>query len=166
MIVFGLQVLLARKKNYPKSFPKAGGQSPPEIPFTGTHSATVLRQQAGPFPVKTDSGFLAQPSTRTSIQKRRWWKGAPKEDIITWAHSVTNVKNVADFNGDILRTTQLINQLYPELSKYLEEMTVTIPDVNCPKITNQVLMEYSESLHTLLNSYSHRQREMPLFQLV
>lgn len=58
------------------------------------------------------------------------------------------------FHDDILITTQLIHQRYPELSKYLEEMTITLPDLPNPVINNQMLMDYDESLRMLLSRYA------------
>ena len=59
-----------------------------------------------------------------------------------------------DVNDDILKTTMAIQDLYPELSKYLVEMPVTIPDEAEPEITVRSLKEYDESLHTFLTKYS------------
>lgn len=58
------------------------------------------------------------------------------------------------FNSDILATTLLIQQRYPELSKYIEEMCITIPDTENPVISNQVLMDYHESLRVFLYKYA------------
>lgn len=56
-------------------------------------------------------------------------------------------------NEDILKITMLIKEKYPELSKYLEEMTETIPDQNHPEVTSRNLAAYYESLQTMLKKY-------------
>ena len=58
-----------------------------------------------------------------------------------------------ELNSKILRITLKINDQYPELSKYLEEMPVTIPVDKKPKITLKSLNAYYESLNVLLNKY-------------
>lgn len=54
----------------------------------------------------------------------------------------------------ILQTTMQIQLEYPELSKFLEEMPVTIPDLKEPVMTNQMLNDYSNSLSILLEKYA------------
>lgn len=56
-------------------------------------------------------------------------------------------------NADILKITMLIREDYPELSKYLNEMMITIPDVPSPKMNQKVLQEYYNSLDALLENY-------------
>ncbi len=58
-----------------------------------------------------------------------------------------------DLNSKILKITLLIKENYPELSKYIEEMPVTVPDVKNPGITLTNLKSYYDSLDTLLNDY-------------
>lgn len=58
-----------------------------------------------------------------------------------------------ELNSKILEITLKINDQYPELSKYLEEMPVTIPIDNKPEITLKNLSAYYESLNVLLNKY-------------
>jgi hypothetical protein len=50
---------------------------------------------------------------------------------------------------------------YPELIKYLNEMTVTIPDLAHPDIDTKVLSDYCDSLHVLVQDYalSHKYDE-------
>ena len=47
----------------------------------------------------------------------------------------------------------LIQENYPELSKYLNEMPVTIPDESTPEINGMILKQYYESLTDLLRKY-------------
>jgi hypothetical protein len=56
-------------------------------------------------------------------------------------------------NEDILKTTMLIQEKYPELLKYVGEMPVTIPDTNNPEINIKNLKDYAASLNTLLQQY-------------
>ena len=58
-----------------------------------------------------------------------------------------------ELNSKILKLTLKINDQYPELSKYLEEMPVTVPVDNKPEITLKNLSAYYESLNVLLNKY-------------
>ncbi|MBI3233909.1 MAG: hypothetical protein HYZ42_07685 [Bacteroidetes bacterium] len=56
-------------------------------------------------------------------------------------------------HADILKITLLIKEQYPELSKYLEEMTVTIPDEQDPVITLRNLQAYYDSLNQMVSKY-------------
>ena len=58
-----------------------------------------------------------------------------------------------DLNSKILNITMRIKDHYPELSKYLEEMPVTVPSENDPEITLNNLKLYYESLNSILNKY-------------
>jgi hypothetical protein len=55
-----------------------------------------------------------------------------------------------ELNAKILAITMQIREKHPELSKFLEEMPVTIPDESKPEINNKVLKEYYESLQNIL----------------
>ncbi len=56
-------------------------------------------------------------------------------------------------NAKILAITIRINDQFPELSKYIEEMPVTIPNEQHPKITQTNLETYYNSLSSILNKY-------------
>lgn len=58
-----------------------------------------------------------------------------------------------DWNSKILKITMTINDKYPELSKYIEEMLVTIPDEKNPEITLKNLKTYYDSLNSMLSTY-------------
>ncbi len=58
-----------------------------------------------------------------------------------------------ELNSNILKITMKIKEQYPELSKYIEEMSVTIPDEKNPEITLKNLKTYYDSLHSMLNRY-------------
>lgn len=53
----------------------------------------------------------------------------------------------------ILKITMQIKTQYPELSLYLEEMPVTIPNVKNPIVNRNVLQEYYDSMSILLKDY-------------
>ena len=61
---------------------------------------------------------------------------------------------IEEINQKILLKTLDIQTNYPELSKYLEEMPVTIPDLENPQITLQNLKEYYNSLNVLVSDYA------------
>ncbi len=63
------------------------------------------------------------------------------------------MKTAAELNADILRITLAIKSQFPELSKYIEEMPVTMPDEENPDITLKNLKEYYESLESMLKKY-------------
>lgn len=63
------------------------------------------------------------------------------------------MKTEAELNNDILEITMLIRDKHPELSKYLNEMPITIPEVNKPEITLKILSDYKNSLIQLLDKY-------------
>ncbi len=64
------------------------------------------------------------------------------------------MKTEKEIEDAILKITMKIQNQYPELSKYLAEMPVTIPDVKTPEINIKNLQEYYNSLLTLLNKYT------------
>lgn len=60
---------------------------------------------------------------------------------------------VEEWYEKILTITLKINSQYPELSKYLEEMTVTIPDEKNPEIALGNLKDYYNSLNSIASKY-------------
>ena len=58
-----------------------------------------------------------------------------------------------ELNTKILKITMTIKEKYPELSKYIEEMQVTIPDEKNPEISIKNLKIYYDSLSSMLNNY-------------
>ncbi len=63
------------------------------------------------------------------------------------------MKTIEEWNEKILNITLKIKVQYPELSKYLEEMPITIPDKKYPIITSKILQDYYHSLTSLLDNY-------------
>ncbi|MFV5695343.1 hypothetical protein ACM55G_07890 [Flavobacterium sp. LB3P122] len=59
-----------------------------------------------------------------------------------------------ELNDAILKLTLKIQNEYPELSKYLVEMPVTIPDINSPEINIKILKDFYESLISILKKYA------------
>ncbi len=68
------------------------------------------------------------------------------------------MKTEEQWNKAILDITLKINEEFPELSKYISEMPVTIPDVEDPQINIKNLKEYYNSLETLLKKYTNNHR--------
>lgn len=58
-----------------------------------------------------------------------------------------------ELNSKILEITMTIKEKYPELYENLEEMPVTIPDIENPEINIKNLKTYYESLKSLLKKY-------------
>lgn len=58
-----------------------------------------------------------------------------------------------ELNAKILKITMTIKNQYPELSKYIEEMPVSIPNEKNPEITLKNLKEYYDSLNSVLTKY-------------
>lgn len=67
------------------------------------------------------------------------------------------MKTEKELNAEILKITMTIKDNYPELSKYVEEMPVTLPDKTSPEINNEHLTNYYNSLKELLNKYVENQ---------
>jgi hypothetical protein len=60
----------------------------------------------------------------------------------------------SDINKSIIQTTTETHDKFPELSKFIDEMPVTIPDNPAPEINNEVLEDYQVSLDSLKNKYA------------
>ena len=63
------------------------------------------------------------------------------------------MKTEAQLNADILKITLMIREKYPELSMYILEMPVTVPNVESPEINVKVLQDYFDSLQAILKRY-------------
>lgn len=64
------------------------------------------------------------------------------------------MKTEQEWNEDILKLIRRINDNYPELSKYINEMPVTIPNVEAPEINIKNLQDYYNSLYEILKKYA------------
>ena len=58
-----------------------------------------------------------------------------------------------ELNAKIMAISQQIREKYPELVKYLDEMTITIPDEKKPEMNIKALKEYYDSLTSMLKKY-------------
>jgi hypothetical protein len=58
-----------------------------------------------------------------------------------------------ELNAKILKLTMVIHDNYPELSKYLNEMPVTVPIDSNPKVNAKNLQKYYDTLLTLFRNY-------------
>jgi hypothetical protein len=64
------------------------------------------------------------------------------------------MKNEEQWNKAILDITLKISTEFPELSKYISEMPITIPNEENPEINIKNLQDYYNSLETLLKKYT------------
>ena len=68
------------------------------------------------------------------------------------------MKTANEISRDIIKTTVAIQQNFPELSKYIIEMPVTIPNIANPEIKTDNLKDYNESLTELVTKYSKEKK--------
>lgn len=64
------------------------------------------------------------------------------------------MKTENELNPDILKVTMTIEEKFPELSKYIGEMGVNDTDSSSPEGIIKNLMDYCDSLDTLLKRYT------------
>jgi hypothetical protein len=78
-----------------------------------------------------------------------------QSDSIDLGHTVGLKYDEAkkELNSKILKLTMTIMDHYPELTNFLEEMPVTIPNEIDPRMTLKHLKTYYESLNSILNNY-------------
>ena len=63
------------------------------------------------------------------------------------------MESETELNAKIMAITMQIQNEFPELSKYLNEMPVTIPTEENPEINTKILNNYYESLLRMLTTY-------------
>lgn len=63
------------------------------------------------------------------------------------------MKTEKELNTAILDITMKIKEQFPELSKYITEMPVTIPNMENPEINRKALQDYYSSLRIVLKDY-------------
>lgn len=63
------------------------------------------------------------------------------------------MKTEKEINEAIFKITLKIKEQYPELSNYILEMPVTIPNTENPKINSKILQDYYDSLVIMLQDY-------------
>ena len=64
------------------------------------------------------------------------------------------MKTEKELNEEIMKTTLLIQEKHPELSKYIIEMPVTNPEKEHPEISIKQLSNYLDSLNNILKKYA------------
>jgi NADH dehydrogenase len=65
------------------------------------------------------------------------------------------MKTEEELNKEILKITASIHDNYPELSKFTDEMTVTLPNKESPEINASTLKDYNDSLQAMANGYAN-----------
>ncbi len=65
------------------------------------------------------------------------------------------MKSTNELNKDIIETAGKMQDNYPELSKYADEMTVTIPDQEIPEINPSTLKDFNQSLQSMVKGYAN-----------
>jgi len=94
--------------------------------------------------------FVSSVYQQTDKQTKRDRMGSEVKN----SENLTRFENTEkELNANILEVTMKIRDHYPELSKYLDEMPVTVPSEKDPEITLNHLQTYYESLNSLLNKY-------------
>jgi hypothetical protein len=63
------------------------------------------------------------------------------------------MQNTNELNSQILKMIMAIKDKYPELSKYLEELKISIPSQKIPEVTREDLKVYFDSLNDLFTTY-------------
>lgn len=63
------------------------------------------------------------------------------------------MKTERELDDAILEITLKIKEQYPELSNYILEMPVTIPNLENPEISRKALQDYYDSLEIMLKDY-------------
>lgn len=71
------------------------------------------------------------------------------------------MKTEKKINKAILKITMKIKELFPELSKYILEMPVTIPNIENPEMNIKALQDYYDSLEVLLKDYTENHNIIP-----
>ena len=64
-----------------------------------------------------------------------------------------DIDKIKDINKKIIALTMSISVSNPELMDFFNEMNITLPDINNPKIDLYVLTDYYNSLFTLRRNY-------------
>ncbi len=58
-----------------------------------------------------------------------------------------------ELTDKILKLTVLIQERYPELSEYLDEVQETLPTLEHPDADTHALQQYYQTLENMLNDY-------------
>lgn len=65
---------------------------------------------------------------------------------------------IIEVNFEIIRMNQFIEKKYPELSKFIQELPVTVPNKKNPVINIKHLLNYYESLLSMVTHYQKVQK--------
>lgn len=87
----------------------------------------------------------------------RFYQSLCKSDFFIFKHEP--MKTEKELNAEILEITMKIQEEYPELSKYIAEIPITIPNEVTPEITIKVLIDYYKTLHSLVSDYIKSQKD-------
>ena len=79
-------------------------------------------------------------------------KGGQTHSVVSNNHSVDPIKKIT---RKIMRTIVFINERYPELTKFLDEINHTHPENQTPEMGITLLEQYCESLMEILKNYRH-----------
>lgn len=63
------------------------------------------------------------------------------------------MKTESELNQDIIDITMRIHKEYPELSKFIAEVPVKIPNNDSSDVTNKSLKDYYDSLFAIIDNY-------------
>ena len=69
------------------------------------------------------------------------------------------MKTKEELNKKILENTTKIQENYPELSQFEDEMTITIPSEENPEISPKTLKEYNDSLRDMATKYAQNSKK-------
>ena len=72
------------------------------------------------------------------------------------------MKTENEINDDILKIITVIENKSPELSKYIAEMSINIPDNPTAEIKIKHLLSYYDSLAELLKKYTESHEDIVL----
>lgn len=64
------------------------------------------------------------------------------------------MKTEEEINKAILKINMKIKEEFPEISKYIQEIPITIPDTDNPEINSKILKDYYDSLIVIVKNYS------------
>lgn len=70
------------------------------------------------------------------------------------------IKTETELNEAILKITMKIRDNYPELSKFLAEMPITIPYESNPEINTSILQNYYNSLVSIIVEYDAKHKKI------
>lgn len=69
-------------------------------------------------------------------------------------YKIINMKSLVTLNQHIVAITSAIQEQYPELMKYLDEMPLPIPSNQANKMSQQDFKDYLDSLKKIVEHYS------------